>query len=231
MTISVNGTTVINLLTREFTLGTATPGSPVTGMIRFNSSLSQFEVYNGTAWVSITSTASAAALWTWGDNSTGGLGTGTGTGTTSPVSVIGGFTDWVTISSGLRHTTGIRANGTAWSWGWNQYGNLGNNTSTTLSMSSPVSVIGGFTDWIQVSNGQYHSAALRADGSAWCWGRANFGALGNGVAGIVHRSSPVSVLGGFTWTNISASAYHTLAVRSNGTAWAWGLDGGYSRLG
>jgi alpha-tubulin suppressor-like RCC1 family protein len=164
--------------------------------------------------------------WAWGVNSGGQLGNNTATARSSPVSVVGGFTDWCQVSAGC-HSLAIRTNGTAWGWGSNDNGQLGDNT--TVNKSSPISVVGGFTDWCQVSAGGFHSLGLRQNGTAWAWGSALCGRLGNNT--IVSRSSPVSVVGGFTdWCQVSAACCHSLAVRQNGTAWAWGL-GSEGRLG
>jgi len=159
--------------------------------------------------------------WAWGCNFRGRLGDDTITSRSSPVSVVGGFTDWCQVSAGGGHSLGVRCNGTAWAWGDNQYGNLGDDTASVRS--SPVSVVGGFTDWCQVSAGNCHSLGLRTNGSAWAWGSNTCGRLGDGT--VTSRSSPVSVVGGFTdWCQISGGGFQSLAVRTNGTAWAWGLN-------
>jgi alpha-tubulin suppressor-like RCC1 family protein len=159
--------------------------------------------------------------WSWGRNGYGSLGDNTTTNRSSPVSVVGGFTDWVQVSCGLSNTVAIRANGTAWGWGRNYWGNLGDNTTT--NRSSPVSVVGGFTDWVQIAGGEQHTAAIRSNGTAWAWGQNYLGQLGNNTT--TNRSSPVSVVGGFTdWVQVSCGSYHTVAIRANGTAWAWGSN-------
>jgi alpha-tubulin suppressor-like RCC1 family protein len=86
----------------------------------------------------------------------------------SPVSVVGGFTDWISASAGY-HSVAVRANGTVWAWGSNSSGRLGD--GTTISRSSPVSVVGGFTDWISASAGSSHSVAVRANGITMGMGR------------------------------------------------------------
>jgi alpha-tubulin suppressor-like RCC1 family protein len=165
-------------------------------------------------------------IWGWGLNSSGQIGDETITSRLSPVSVVGGFTDWVQVSAGGMHSLGLRSNGTAWAWGRNFYGNLGDNSIT--SKSSPVSVVGDFTDWTQLSAGSSHSLGLRANGTAWAWGANINGRLGDNST--TSRSSPVSVVGGFSdWIQVSASE-HSLGLRSNGTAWAWGPNT-YGRLG
>jgi alpha-tubulin suppressor-like RCC1 family protein len=169
--------------------------------------------------------------WAWGDNFRASLGDNTATNRSSPVSVVGGFCDWSQVSAGMYFSLGVRTNGTAWAWGFNQNGNLGDNTSclTAPNRSSPVSVVGGFCDWCQVSAGSANSLAVRQNGTAWAWGAGNYGRLGDNSTAC--RSSPVSVVGGFTdWCQVSADGGFSLAVRTNGTAWAWG-QGGSGRLG
>jgi alpha-tubulin suppressor-like RCC1 family protein len=159
--------------------------------------------------------------WAWGENSFGRLGDNTITARSSPVSVVGGFTDWVQVSAGGFHSLGVRANGTAWAWGINSSGQLGD--GTVASRLSPVSVVGGFTDWVQVSAGNYHSLGVRANGTAWTWGNNIYGRLGDGT--VTNRSSPALIVGSFTdWCQVSAGGYHSLGLRANGTAWAWGLN-------
>ena len=169
----------------------------------------------------------SGVLWAWGSNGYGRLGDNTSSNKSSPVSVVGGFTDWSTFTAGSSHSTAIRTNGTLWAWGRNNSGQLGDLTIT--SMSSPVSVVGGFTDWYQVSAGSYTTTALRSNGTVWAWGQNNSGQIGDGT--VVAKSSPVSVVGGFTdWCQVSSSGSHTIALRTNGTAWAWGCNG-QGRLG
>jgi alpha-tubulin suppressor-like RCC1 family protein len=166
--------------------------------------------------------------WAWGTNSSGQLGDNSAVSKSSPVSVVGGFCDWCQVSGGGNHSLGVRTGGTAWAWGNNSQGRLGNNT-TSGNQSSPVSVVGGFTDWCQVSAGLAHSLGVRTGGTAWAWGCNTCGILGDNTT--VSKSSPVSVVGGFTdWCQISAGNQQSLAVRQNGTAWAWGCNGA-GRLG
>jgi alpha-tubulin suppressor-like RCC1 family protein len=161
--------------------------------------------------------------WAWGKGSLGRLGTGDTTNRSSPVSVAGGFTDWNQISAGAYHSVGLRKNGTAWAWGSNLYGQLGNYTYSTQSRSSPVSVLGGFTDWIQLTAGGNHNLGLRANGTAWAWGGNGYGPVGDGT--VNNKSSPVSVVGAITnWIQLSAGAAHSIGLRSNGTAWTWGQN-------
>ena len=173
-------------------------------------------------------TKSAPNLLSWGNNGNGRLGDNTSTSKSSPILVVGGFTNWIQVSAQGAHSLGLRADGTVWAWGSNGSGRLGDNTTT--DRSSPVSVIGGFTDWISVSAGETHSLGLRANGTLWAWGSNSNGALlGHGAFG--NRSSPVSVVGGFTdWIYANAGSIHSLGIRANGTAWAWGSNQ-FAKLG
>jgi alpha-tubulin suppressor-like RCC1 family protein len=171
----------------------------------------------GSAWYSIV-TDNRSQIWSWGSNASGRLGDNTTTSRSSPVSVVGGFSDWCQVSAGCVSTAAIRTNGTVWAWGQNRLGDGSN-----LCASSPVSVVGGFSDWCQVSAGAGHIVAVRTAGSTWAWGFGGSGELGNGDAS--NTLSPVSVVGGFTnWCQASAGTGFTLALRSSGSAWAWGCN-------
>ncbi len=180
---------------------------------------------NGTYWAPFAQDFSPA--FSWGCNTCGPLGDGTTVDKSSPVSVVGGFTDWCQVDAGHNHSLGVRTNGTAWAWGQGTNGRLGDNTN--VSKSSPVLVSGGFSDWCQVSVGYMQSIGVRQNGTAWAWGTAFCGVLGDNT--IVSKSSPVSVVGGFTdWCQVSAGETHNLGLRTNGTLWAWG-QGSTGRLG
>jgi alpha-tubulin suppressor-like RCC1 family protein len=162
-------------------------------------------------------------VWSWGGAASGKLGDNTITNKSSPVSIAGPFTDWIQTSAGGSHSLGLRANGTAWAWGSNNSSQLGDNSLTAASKSSPVSVVGGFADWTRLSAGIQHSIGLRANGTLWAWGINTYGRLGDGTT--TNRSSPVAVVGGFAdWNSAAAGNVHSLGIRANGTAWAWGAN-------
>jgi alpha-tubulin suppressor-like RCC1 family protein len=157
--------------------------------------------------------------WAWGSNFLGKLGDNTAVTKSSPVSVVGGFTDWCQVSAGNYHSLGVRTNGTAWAWGANTFGQLGD--CTTVAKSSPVSVISGITGWCRVSAGTLFSIGIRANGEAFGWGNAGSGRLGDGTT--VSKSSPALISGGFNnWCQVSAGGGHALGVRTNSSVWAWG---------
>ncbi len=170
-------------------------------------------------------------IWSWGSNRAGQLGSGTVTRRSSPVQ-IGSLTNWKQVSAGSYHTAAVKINGTIWTWGQNDRGQLGD--GTVVNKSSPVQ-IGTLTNWYQVSCGDYHTAAVKTDGTLWVWGYNNDGQLGLGNT--THRSSPVQVGSLTNWkqvecnfSNQTVASSHTLALKTDGTLWAWG-DNGQGHLG
>jgi len=212
-------TSLVTSVNRVDTLNDLPLASDNTGTFYYVDSLCNYRYSNGQTWDN-TYIPYRYAIWTWGNNSTGQLGDNSVVCRSSPVSVVGGFTDWITTEAACAHTLATRKNGTAWAWGINSTGNLGD--GTTVSKSSPVSVVGGFTDWCYVS-GYLSSAAIRTNGTLWTWGSNAQAHLGDNST--VNKSSPVSVVGGFNdWCQVSVSSVHVSAVRTNGTLWTWGSN-------
>ncbi len=123
------------------------------------------------------------------------------------------------VSAGGQTSCETRSDGTAWCWGRNNFGQLGDGTTTTRS--SPVRV-GTATDWVSVTTSGSSACATREDGSLWCWGLNNFGQLGIGRT--APKVRPVRVGDVRSWTSVSNGWFHTCATRSNGTLWCWGLN-------
>jgi len=82
-----------------------------------------------------------------------------------------------------------------------------------------------------VTCGDYHTAAIKTDGTLWTWGGdSNSGSLGDNTA--VSKSSPVqTVAGGTNWKQVSSGFIHTAAIKTDGTLWLWGNNIGYGALG
>lgn len=125
------------------------------------------------------------------------------------------------ISAGHGHSLLIQSDGTLWSWGANEFGQLGD--GGTSARSSPA-VIGH--DFVLASAGHAHSVALKIDGSLWAWGRNDRGQIGDGTT--TDRPNPVKIGDGFKF--VSTSSNHTLAIKANDTLWAWG-DNAAGQLG
>jgi len=91
-------------------------------------------------------------LWTWGDGSQGKLGDNNSTTNKStPVTTFAGGTNWKQVSGGGQHCAAIKTDGTLWTWGRGNEGQLGDNTAT--NKSTPVTTSAGGTNWKQVSAG------------------------------------------------------------------------------
>jgi alpha-tubulin suppressor-like RCC1 family protein len=189
----------------------------------------------GTNWKQVSSGGSHTAaiktngtLWTWGNGSDGELGINATTNRNTPVQVFGNATNWKQVSAGGGHTAAIKTDGTLWTWGYGFNGRLG--TNVTNQRNTPVTTFAGGTNWKQVSSGNFHTAAIKTDGTLWTWGGGGFGQLGNNV-GAANRFTPVTTFaGGNTWKQVSARSNHTAAVKTDGTLWTWG-NGNVGRLG
>ena len=174
----------------------------------------------------------------WGDNTNGQLGNNSTTQSLVPVAVntsgvLAGKTV-TSISTDYSHTCAL-ADGQAYCWGDNTYGQLGNNSTTQSLVPVAVNtsgVLAGKTvTSISTSTGTFYTCAL-ADGQAYCWGVNINGQLGNNST--AQSLVPVAVntsgvLAGKTVTGISAGGSHTCAL-ADGQAYCWG-DNTYGQLG
>ena len=75
---------------------------------------------------------------------------------------------------------------------------------------------------LEISAGDYHTVALKTDGTLWAWGYNYYGGLGDGTT--VYKSSPVQIGTATDWAQISAGTYHTVALKTDETFWAWGYN-------
>ena len=143
----------------------------------------------------------------------------------SPKQVFGGM-QWTLMTTGYEHTCGIVTNGSAFCWGYNGGGRLGIGKETTQSSHHPVQVAGNM-QWALLSAGAYHTCGIVTNGSAFCWGDNGFGQVG--IPNITSQtpsdnsySSPTPVTGDLQWTLLSAGAFYTCGISTNGSAWCWG---------
>jgi alpha-tubulin suppressor-like RCC1 family protein len=158
-------------------------------------------------------------LWCWGDGTWGQLGNGTfSTHSLAPARVAGGLS-FVAVGAGAQHACGIDAAGTAYCWGYNGLGALGNRTYRDAA--SPSLVSGGLA-FVAVSAGRNHSCAVTADSAAYCWGYNGAGRLGDGST--TASTVPVAVSGGPRFGLVGAGGYHTCGLASGGRAYCWGSN-------
>ncbi|MBW3543975.1 MAG: hypothetical protein KY476_27310, partial [Planctomycetes bacterium] len=169
----------------------------------------------------------------WGSNSYAALGTDAGGSTREPVVVSGGLA-FASISGGVGdynwesenfgdpegpHTCAVTADGDAYCWGANTYGQLGH--GEFWGADSPIPVEGDLT-FSMLSAGAWHTCGLTADGAAYCWGWAT-------TLDGFDSPSPVAVPGGLTFSTITAgsawSGPGTCALTATGTAYCWATNG------
>lgn len=158
-------------------------------------------------------------LWSYGSNTYGELGDNTTVGRNSFAQI--GANTWTSFDITL-HSLAVRSDGTLWGWGYGANGRIGNNA--VVNRSSPVQ-IGTGTTWRQVSCGDSFSGAVKTDNTLWMWGYNGYGQLGQNNT--TDRSSPVQVGTGTDWRLVScmtAFPTYTLAIKTNGTLWAWGAN-------
>lgn len=173
---------------------------------------------------------SDGTVWSWGRNNEGQLGDGTTADSTQAVQVkaAGGaaFTGVKAVEAGSYHTIALKEDGTVWSWGTNFFGALGNGSEASRS-AFPVQAT-DLADVIAVAGGAYHSIALTTGGKVWTWGLNSFGQLGDGTS--TDRSAPRQVMtdaAGNAFEDVAAiagGASHSLALKTDGTVWAWGYN-------
>jgi len=166
-------------------------------------------------------------LWVWGSSTNGRLGTNDEIQRLTPVTTFTGGNNWKQISSGSSHVAAIKTDGTLWNWGSGANGRLG--TNDIIDRSTPVTTFAGGNDWKQVSNGYFHTVAIKTDGTLWGWGFTGYGQLGTRT--ISSRSTPVTTFaGGNNWKQVSAGSESTSAIKTDGTLWVWGR-GNQGQLG
>ena len=164
-------------------------------------------------------------LWTWGLNGSGQLGINTANNNIcTPVTTFAGGINWKQVTGGLQFTAAIKTDGTLWTWGLNEFGQLGVNNINMRC--TPVTTFAGGANWKQVVCGFQHTAAIKTDGTLWTWGRNAYGQLGVNDAGATfNRTTPVTTFaGGTNWKQVSCGAFHTSAIKTDGTLWVWGRN-------
>jgi len=172
----------------------------------------------------------AGAAWCWGRGESGQLGVPVPTTTCptdsgpfpcsmTPVAVGGGLT-FTRLAGGVAHSCGLVADGSAYCWGSNAAGQLGDGLTANRTAPAPVSTSLKF---VALAAGAQHTCGLTNDGTALCWGRNDRGQLGDGTTAL--RTLPTPVLTDERYRAIGAggsSIGQTCALTASGAASCWG---------
>ncbi|HZE15112.1 MAG TPA: Ig-like domain repeat protein, partial [Mycobacterium sp.] len=135
----------------------------------------------------------------------------------------------VAAAAGEYHSLVIGTDGNVYGFGYNGYGQVGDNTKITRGNPKLVALPAGTTA-VAVAAGGNHSMALSSTGTVYDWGDNSFGQLGNGTTGTSSTPVAVALPGGVTATAIASSQLSSYALGSDGQIYAWGYNG-YGELG
>ena len=176
----------------------------------------------------------------WGRNNYGQLGDNTTTQRNAPVAVnaasgsaLYGKTV-VAIAPGAVHSLALCSDGTVAAWGWNTYGQLGDNTTTDRHIPVAVNTNSGSALYgktvVAIAAGYYHSLALCSDGTVAAWGHNDYGQIGDNTttqraAPVALNTAPLAASQRFTRVTSGASAYHTVALVAGPPACETALTG------
>jgi alpha-tubulin suppressor-like RCC1 family protein len=161
----------------------------------------------------------AGGVVCWGKNGFGQAGSGTSTVTTpTPMPGLTGVAA-IRVASGTRHTCVVTESGSAWCWGANDAGQLGNGTT---AVSGTPSLVTGLAGVAELAGGLAHTCALITSGGAACWGYNLWGQLGDGT--VLGRQVATAVADSATFTSLAAGWQHTCAGTVSGGVRCWGYN-------
>ena len=169
-------------------------------------------------------------LWAWGANDYGqlGLGTAGAADEKSPVQV-GAGTDWAAVAAGDDYSAALKTDGTLWTWGRGQFGQLGHGSKAAVALPTQVTTGSGVDTFTAFAcaggRDSSHMLAVKTDGSLWGWGYQYSGELGQGTY-IDYYLSPVRIGADSDWSTVACGSSYgddfSLATKTSGKLYAWG---------
>ncbi len=164
-------------------------------------------------------------LRSWGTDSFGQLGIGTQISLAAPTGVAG-MPDIVDVEAGDGFNLALDSQGNVWAWGSDALGQLGDGTTSDRPQPGRVSGLSGVT---AIAAGSGVGLAVKSDGTVWAWGINTRGELGTGKSS-GGSNLPVQVPGIANIVAVAGGSFHSMALQSNGTVWAWGSND-YGQVG
>lgn len=134
------------------------------------------------------------------------------------------LTQVVDVTGGESHSLALKSDGTVWVWGGNDYNQIGQGGTSSIPIR-----MGTLSQVMAIAAGLHHNLVLKADGTVWAWGSNGYGELGDSSTSF-SEAVPVRVRGLSDVIAIGAGYYHSVALKRDGTLWAWGANGN-GRLG
>ncbi|WP_338058848.1 InlB B-repeat-containing protein [Bifidobacterium mellis] len=138
------------------------------------------------------------------------------------------------IKAAANHAMAFDSLGNLYSWGWNEYGQLGHDGGTQqvkepAKVDKPANASSNFS-WVQANGGFYDTIAIGSDGNLYSWGNNDFDQLGrdttdtrkNPIPGKIDK--PAGVPSDFTWLQTGSAHYNSMALGSDGNIYTWGSD-------
>jgi alpha-tubulin suppressor-like RCC1 family protein len=166
-------------------------------------------------------------VWSWGENNKGQLGVNSFVSYCTPVSILGAKKTFCKVIGGEWHALAIDHNGRVWSWGYNNYGQLGNND--TPNKYTPVSILGNKKTFCNITGGFGITTGIDNHNQVWSWGDNSLGQLGDNT--VINQCTPVLIAGvPKSFCKIANGLYHTTGIDNYGQVWSWG-DNSSGQLG
>lgn len=166
------------------------------------------------------------SVYVWGDNFSGQVGIGKTSGWLDKPQKVSGLTKVVAIGGGRYHTIAVKSDGTVWTFGSNEHGEIGNGKTGSQLFTVPYKVT-SLSKAKTVSAGTYYSLAVLSNGSVYAWGENDIGQLGIGTEDF-YQTRPTQVVDTSGKNNlqqikqVDGGSDHTIAVANNGSVYTWG---------